>query len=237
MTDWGAHHFGGATFAVDVRELQPVEVIYNDDKDGKYVTFLYPNGLLFYHNQPGQGNLQVEGTPGETRPAKPVPTYKGEGGIYGDFIDCVKTREKPFRDIELAVNTVAREPPGQHRLRAAAVAEMGSGQAGIPRRRRGQSPAGSGPSRAVAVIKPLGHLTRLTQNLTASTGVYHVGSSFRRIENLRLGHGPQSAQSDRRGRDRHARQRRGPQGFGSPTGRSARDPRVRATRKILSAAS
>jgi hypothetical protein len=27
-------------------------------------------------------------------------------GIYGDFIDCVKTREKPFRDIELAVNTM-----------------------------------------------------------------------------------------------------------------------------------
>jgi hypothetical protein len=31
--------------------------------------------------------------------------YKGEGGIYGDFIECVKTRERPFRDIELAVNT------------------------------------------------------------------------------------------------------------------------------------
>ena len=31
MTDWGAHHFGGATFAVDVRELQPTEVIYHDD--------------------------------------------------------------------------------------------------------------------------------------------------------------------------------------------------------------
>ena len=25
MTDWGAHHFGGATFAVDVRDLQPDE--------------------------------------------------------------------------------------------------------------------------------------------------------------------------------------------------------------------
>ncbi|HOA51095.1 MAG TPA: gfo/Idh/MocA family oxidoreductase, partial [Thermogutta sp.] len=24
----------------------------------------------------------------------------------GDFIECVKTREKPFRDIELAVNTM-----------------------------------------------------------------------------------------------------------------------------------
>ena len=36
-----------------------------------------------------------------------MPSYKGEGGIYGDFIHCVKTREKPFRDIELAVNSVA----------------------------------------------------------------------------------------------------------------------------------
>ena len=35
-----------------------------------------------------------------------MPTYKGTGGIYGDFIDCVKPREKPFRDIERAVNTV-----------------------------------------------------------------------------------------------------------------------------------
>ena len=106
MTDWGAHHFGGATFAVDVREIQPVEVVYHDDKDGKHLTYRYPNGLLLHHNRPKMGNLQVEGTPGEKRPAKPVPTYKGSGGIYGDFIHCVKTREKPFRDIELAVNTV-----------------------------------------------------------------------------------------------------------------------------------
>jgi hypothetical protein len=36
-----------------------------------------------------------------------VPAYKGEGGICGDFIECVKTREKPFRDIELAINTMS----------------------------------------------------------------------------------------------------------------------------------
>ena len=70
------------------------------------MTFRYPNGMLIYHSRPGWGNLQVEGTPDETRPAKPLPTYKGTGGIYGDFIECVKTRERPFRDIELAVNTV-----------------------------------------------------------------------------------------------------------------------------------
>ncbi len=106
MTDWGAHHFGGATYAVDVRELQPEEVTYHDDSEGKHLEYRYPNGVLLYHNRPKTGNLQVEGTPGETRPAKPVPTYKGTGGIYGDFIHCVKTREKPFRDIEYAVNSV-----------------------------------------------------------------------------------------------------------------------------------
>ncbi len=107
MTDWGAHHFGGATFAVDVREFQPNEVTYHDDKEGKWVEMRYPNGIAVTHNRPKIANLAVEGTPGEKRDAKPVPVYKGNGGIYGDFIECVKTREKPFRDIELAVNTVA----------------------------------------------------------------------------------------------------------------------------------
>ena len=105
MTDWGAHHFGGATFAVDVRELQPTEITYNDEQDAKYLTYRYPNGIELHHNRPDTPNLHVEGTPGEQREPKPVPTYKGEGGIYGDFIHCVKFREKPFRDIELAVNT------------------------------------------------------------------------------------------------------------------------------------
>jgi hypothetical protein len=107
MTDWGAHHFGGATFAIDVRELQPEKVVYHDDPEGKYLTFEYPNGKRLTHNRPGFENLQVEGTPNQKIEPKPVPRYKGEGGIYGDFIHCVKTREKPFRDIELAINTVA----------------------------------------------------------------------------------------------------------------------------------
>ncbi|MEX2093129.1 MAG: Gfo/Idh/MocA family oxidoreductase [Pirellulales bacterium] len=106
MTDWGAHHFGGATFAVDVRELQPTDVEFNDDGGKKFLAFKYENGITITHNKPGAKNMQVEGTPGEKREPKPVPTYKGSGGIYGDFIECVKTRERPFRDIELAVNTV-----------------------------------------------------------------------------------------------------------------------------------
>jgi predicted dehydrogenase len=107
MTDWGAHHFGGATFAVNVLELEPAEVVYNNENGRQYLTYRFPNGLLMYHNHPGMGNLQVVGTPGEKLPAKPVPTYKGRGGIHGDFIECCKTREKPFRDIEIASHCMA----------------------------------------------------------------------------------------------------------------------------------
>jgi hypothetical protein len=106
MTDWGAHHFGGATFAVDVRELQPTEVLLHEEGGKQHLEFRYPNGISLTHNKPGQGNLAVVGD-GEKREPKPVPTYKGRGGIYGDFIECVKTRERPFRDIEFAVNSVA----------------------------------------------------------------------------------------------------------------------------------
>lgn len=106
MTDWGAHHFGGATFAIDVRDLQPTDVVLHNEGGTQYVELKYPNGMTLTHNKPNTDNLAVVGTPGETREAKPVPVYKGNGDIYGDFIECVKTRERPFRDIETAVNSV-----------------------------------------------------------------------------------------------------------------------------------
>ena len=106
MTDWGAHHFGGATFAINVGKLQPEEVVYHEDNDRSHLTYRYPNGVLLHHNRPGKDNLDVEGTPGERLPAKALPSYQGGESIYGDFIECVKTRERPFRDIELAVNTM-----------------------------------------------------------------------------------------------------------------------------------
>ena len=152
MTDWGAHHFGGATFICDVRELQPEEVIYHDDKEGRYLAYRYPNGLILYHNRPNTENMQIEGTPGEKLPPKPVPSYKGDGNISADFIHCVKTREKPFRDIELAVNTAVVSPSGQHRLPAQAIAEVGCRQARVHWRCRGQSPGRPRSPRAVAVV-------------------------------------------------------------------------------------
>ncbi|MEI7861484.1 MAG: Gfo/Idh/MocA family oxidoreductase [Planctomycetota bacterium] len=119
LTDWGAHLFGGAIFAADLREVQPLRATYHPATSvgnmAHYVTLSYPNGAELHHNRPlelkiptalkNDSRLEISGD-GQTRAAKPVPAYKGEGGIYGDFIHCVKTREKPFRDIELAINTM-----------------------------------------------------------------------------------------------------------------------------------
>ena len=103
MTDWGAHKFGGAMFAVNKMEEGPVEVIPPDGKDHKWLTYRFADGLLLYHS-PGKGNVDVVGD-GKPIPPRPIPKYKGSGGIYGDFLYCVRSREKPFRDIERAHRT------------------------------------------------------------------------------------------------------------------------------------
>ncbi len=120
LTDWGAHNFGGTIFAADLLELQPASVTYHpvsaDGKDAAYVSLDYPNGVAIHCNRPQhlrtekpsvshERGIQITGD-GRAREAKPVPAYRGSGGIYGDFLECVKTRERPFRDIEPAVNTM-----------------------------------------------------------------------------------------------------------------------------------
>jgi hypothetical protein len=107
MTDWGAHRFGAATFAIGVHKTGPVEIIPPDGKDVKLLTYRYANGLRVYHG--GTDNITYHGTegqlPGKHKPlAGPVDmeAYRGRGGIFGDFLHCVKTREKPFRDVEIA---------------------------------------------------------------------------------------------------------------------------------------
>jgi predicted dehydrogenase len=119
LTDWGAHHFGGAIFAADLRELQPSKVVYHpaEGQHAAYVSVEYPNGVAIHHNRPHalrpekpsvahQGAILIHAD-GAKREPKAVPLYRNNAGsIYADFVECVKTREKPFRDIELAVNTM-----------------------------------------------------------------------------------------------------------------------------------
>jgi len=116
MTDWGAHNFGGALFTCRLHETGPVEVIPPDGKDHRFLTYRFANGIRMYHRGGWGGALCFKGTEGEIpergsrrRQAPPnihIPNYKGRGGIFGDFLHCVRTRERPFRDIEIAHRTV-----------------------------------------------------------------------------------------------------------------------------------
>ena len=100
MTDWGAHKFAAAMFTANVHHTGPTEVI-PPDEDHEYLTYVFDNGLRMYHS-PGRGDVEVVGSD-EPRPEWPaMPTYKGDGGIYGDWLHCVRTRQRPFRDVEIS---------------------------------------------------------------------------------------------------------------------------------------
>jgi len=117
MTDWGCHGFGGALFACNLQNTGPVEIIPPDGKDYPQLTFVFANGLRMYHGGGWGGLHSFRGTTGELPsrgqakdPALPdirIPNYKGHGGIFGDFLHCVRTRERPFRDIELGHRTAS----------------------------------------------------------------------------------------------------------------------------------
>ncbi len=106
MTDWGAHRFGAAMFITDMRGEGPIAVTPPDGKDVKFLTYEFANGLKLYHKG-GNGPVDIIGTPNERVPAKAMPHYKGSTSIYGDFLNSVKTRERPFRDIEFAHRTAS----------------------------------------------------------------------------------------------------------------------------------
>lgn len=117
MTDWGCHVFGGALFSCNLHKTGPVEILNPVDTGEKGNTYVFENGVKIHHGGGWGGQLTFKGSEGEigkdgdkngkkeTAPNIYVPNYKGSGGIVGDFLRCVRTREKPFRDIEVAHRT------------------------------------------------------------------------------------------------------------------------------------
>jgi len=106
MTDWGGHKFGGAMFALGLDETGPTEIVPPDGKDQKWLMYKFACGIELYVGgggpkyEPAKGN--VPGLTWEPPTHLLKRDYKGKGGLPGDFLYCVKTREKPFRDVEYA---------------------------------------------------------------------------------------------------------------------------------------
>jgi len=110
MTDWGCHGFGGCLFAINKHHTGPVKITPPGD-DAERLTYTFKDGVKIYHGGGWGGLLSFKGSDGNvslsdrfTPPTVNIPNYKGSGGMLGDFVHCVKTRERPFRDIEVAHN-------------------------------------------------------------------------------------------------------------------------------------
>lgn len=117
MTDWGAHHFDIAQWALGMDHTGPVEVIPPNDTDISALTYKYANGVVMTREGTANGIL-FNGTKGKvevnrgylrTWPDKltkirlsPSDEHLySSSSHYRDFLDCIRTRKKPICDVEI----------------------------------------------------------------------------------------------------------------------------------------
>jgi predicted dehydrogenase len=121
--DMGAHHYDIAQWALDMDQSGPVEIIPPDDHNAQTgVKFIYANGVEMTHGGPSGclftgtlGTLHIDrgvlksDPPGLTQEPlgeKEVHLFKSPGH-HRNWIDCIRSREKPVADVEAGARTVA----------------------------------------------------------------------------------------------------------------------------------
>ena len=122
VTDWGAHMFDIAQWALDMDKSGPVEVIA-PDADHPFLTYKYKNNVVMTHEKwewnnavlftGTEGELRIGRGKLETTPAsiksQPIGdtqkhVYKSENH-YKDFLNAIRTRVKPICDVETGHRT------------------------------------------------------------------------------------------------------------------------------------
>jgi predicted dehydrogenase len=122
MTDFGAHHFDIAQWGLDMDRSGPVEIIPPDDeKATQGVKFVYDNGVELIHG--GPSGVTFVGTGGmiyvdrdklisvpdkilkEPLGDKDVHLFKSPGH-HQNWIECIKSRERPICDVEVGARSV-----------------------------------------------------------------------------------------------------------------------------------
>jgi predicted dehydrogenase len=131
MTDWGAHHFDIAQWALGMDESGPVEIIPPKGEQGREgsrpLTYKYANGAVMTRNDRYKGDrvngVRVVGSDGvievnrgyfkatpDSLAADPwsgkIKLYRSRNH-YGDFLDAMKSRKPPICDVEVGARSVS----------------------------------------------------------------------------------------------------------------------------------
>lgn len=125
VTDWGAHMFDIAQWALDMDNSGPVEIIAPDGGEHPHLTFHYGNGVIMTHEKwEWDGAVLFTGTEGEvkikrgqieTTPASLATkiigahekhVYKSEDH-YKDFLNAMRKRTMPICDVETGHRTAS----------------------------------------------------------------------------------------------------------------------------------
>ncbi|WPU92717.1 Gfo/Idh/MocA family oxidoreductase [Mucilaginibacter sabulilitoris] len=122
MTDWGAHMFDIAQWALDMDESGPGQVIPPDGKENAFLTYIYGNGVKMYHENFGKQNamrfIGTEATIDVQRHKITLPPALQNKQIsenekhvylstnhYDDWLTAIKKRSKPICDVETGHRT------------------------------------------------------------------------------------------------------------------------------------
>lgn len=123
VTDWGAHMFDIVQWSLGMDDSGPVEVLAPNGKDIQYLTYKYENGITMTHEKwewnnaihfiGTEGEIKVQRRKLETSPASLKDKVIGENekhvykseNHYKDFLDSMRTRNKPICDVEIGHRT------------------------------------------------------------------------------------------------------------------------------------
>jgi predicted dehydrogenase len=122
MTDWGAHHFDIAQWALDMDQSGPVEIIPPDDPQAQRgVRYVYANGVEVIHGESGgvrmigeEGEILVNRGKLESNPESILESPREEGdvrlyrspGHQRDWLNCIRSRSRPICDVEVGARSV-----------------------------------------------------------------------------------------------------------------------------------
>jgi predicted dehydrogenase len=119
MTDWGAHHFDIAQWALNMDNSGPVEVYPPGWEGYPQLTYKYPNGVPMTMETQMFNGLRITGENGvvEVERGRVTPDWRREKwapqqinvnrgrGHSEDWIECIRTRELPICDVEVGARS------------------------------------------------------------------------------------------------------------------------------------